>query len=109
MEQFITTQLEQIQAEIERIRGSGPVAPDGVTLSSYRPGGKSYQYFKLVASSRIFEPSLRQKKQGKTGKVRHRHVGKEGSEDYKRWQAAIKRRDDIAKLDAIARDLIARF
>ena len=94
----IATKLKKIYWEmsddIEAIRASGEVAPDGVNIVSYlvTRNGITYDYYKLVAPEPIFE--------GKNGKkTKTRNLGDWHSQRYKEAKLSIYRRKAIKMLE----------
>ncbi|MCU0549555.1 MAG: hypothetical protein MUC48_09435 [Leptolyngbya sp. Prado105] len=87
---------------IAEIRRSGEVAPAYhwiTTQSETKENGATYEYAKLNI-----------KKPGDE-KVKTRSLGKPGSEEHRRWQEALARRDEIAELEQqikMVEDLINR-
>ncbi len=86
---------DQISDDIELIRASGEVAPDGVNIVPYSVTRNDfiYDYYKLVAQEPIFE--------GKNGKkTKTRHLGDKYSQKYKEAKLLIERRKAIKILEA---------
>ena len=88
--------IQQIRSQIQLLQAEGEVAPERVWISRFsarnRPGGKVYHYYKLM--------------QEQDKKVKQRcYLGKPSNPKYKRWLAAIERRNQIQELEAIAKRL----
>lgn len=88
--------IQQIRSQIQLLQAEGEVAPDRVWISRFsarnRPGGKVYHYYKLM--------------QEQDKRVKQRcYLGKPSNPKYKRWLAAIERRNQIQELEAIAKRL----
>jgi hypothetical protein len=86
---------DQISDDIEAVRASGEVAPDGVNIVPYSVtrNGFIYEYYKLVAPEPIFE--------GKNGKkTKTKHLGDKHSQQYKEAKLPIDRRKAIKILEA---------
>jgi hypothetical protein len=84
----------QMSDDIEAIRASGEVAPDGVNIVPYlvTRNGSVYEYYKLVAPEPIFE--------GKNGKkTKTKHLGASYSQKYREAELPIARRKAIKILE----------
>lgn len=92
----IQQRIQQIRSQIQLLQAEGEVAPECVWISRFsarnRPGGKVYHYYKLM--------------QEQDNKVKQLcYLGKPSNPKYKRWLAAIERRNQIQELEAIAKRL----
>lgn len=81
-----------IYAEISQIHESGEVAPSNTWISKFsvtKPNGKRYVYYRLMESDR-----------SRPGKAKMlRYLGSKKSPNYKRFVAAIERRNRLQKLE----------
>lgn len=85
----INTQILSLRTQLQQVQATGEVAPAQVWISRFsvrnRPGGKIYHYYKLVEQV--------------GDKVRQKcYLGKPTSPKYKRWEAAIARRNQVQTL-----------
>ncbi len=92
----IQQRIQQIRSQIQLLQAEGEVASECVWISRFsarnRPGGKVYHYYKLM--------------QEQDNKVKQLcYLGKPSNPKYKRWLAAIERRNQIQELEAIAKRL----
>ncbi len=102
------SQLEQrlnsISQQISRLK-KGEIAPDNTWLQKfYVPrNGKRYEYYRLMKACNRYS---------KTGKIQgqvEKYLGKLGSKLYKRFKAAIERRNELKRLQRIYQRLLAIF
>ena len=95
--------LKSIQEQMTQLRNSGEIAPDNTWIQKfYVPkNGKRYEYYRLMKAC---------ERKSKTGKIQgqvEQYLGKLGSKLYKRFQAAIGRRNQLKKLQRIYQRLLA--
>ena len=95
--------LNSIQKQITQLRNSGEIAPDNTWIQKfYVPrNGKKYEYYRLMKACA---------QKSKTGKIQgklEQYLGKLGSKLYKRFKAAIDRRNQLKKLKRIYQKLLA--
>lgn len=79
--------LEDLRAHRQRIEASGPSAPAGVWIESYRPGGRDVDYARLKAEKAMW------------GKSRMKGLKRVGSAEHRDWQNRIKRRDALLEIE----------
>ncbi|MFE4108472.1 hypothetical protein [Almyronema epifaneia] len=79
--------LEELCAHRQRIEASGPIAPAGVWIEVYRPGGRDVDYARLKAEKAMW------------GKSRMRGLKRVGSAEHRDWQNRIKRRDALLEIE----------
>jgi hypothetical protein len=79
--------LEELRAHRQRIEASGPIAPAGVWIEVYRPGGRDVDYARLKAEKAMW------------GKSRMRGLKRVGSAEHRDWQIRIKRRDALLEIE----------
>ncbi len=95
--------LKSIQEQMTQLRNSGEIAPDNTWIQKfYVPkNGKRYEYYRLMKAC---------ERKSKTGKIQgkvEQYLGKLGSKLYKRFQAAIERRNQLKRLQRIYQRLLA--
>ncbi len=95
--------LNSIQKQITQLRNSGEIAPDNTWIQKFSVprNGKKYEYYRLMKACA---------KKSKTGKIQgklEQYLGKLGSKLYKRFKAAIDRRNQLKKLERIYQKLLA--
>ncbi len=88
---------------MQQIRNSGEIAAPNTWIQKfYVPkNGKRYEYYRLMKAC---------SRKSKTGKIQgqiERYLGKLGSKLYKRFTAAIDRRNQLQKLEKIYQKLLA--
>jgi len=71
--------LKGLRAHRHRIEASGPIAPSGVWIEIYRPGGREVDYARSKAETPFW------------GKSRSRGLQRVGSASHRNWQNRIKR------------------
>jgi hypothetical protein len=98
----IKERLKSIQEKMLQIRKSGEIAPDFTWIQKfYVPkNGKRYEYYRLMKA--VERKSITGKIQGKVEK----YLGKLGSALYKRFKAAIARRNELKKLERMYQRLL---
>jgi len=79
--------FEDLRAHRQRIESSGPIAPAGVWIEVYRPGGRDVDYARLKAEKAMW------------GKSRMRGLKRVGSAEHRDWQNRIKRRDALMEIE----------
>lgn len=79
--------LEELRAHRQRIEASGPVAPPGIWIEVYRPGGREVDYARLKAEQALW------------GKSRSKGLQRVGSAEHRDWQRRIKRRDALLEIE----------
>lgn len=79
--------LEELRAHRRRIKASGPVAPLGIWIEVYRPGGRHVDYARLKAEKPMW------------GQSRMRGLKRAGSTEHRDWQQRIKRRDALLEIE----------
>ena len=99
----IEQRLNFIDQRMQQIRSSGEIAAPNTWIQKfYVPkNGKRYEYYRLMKAC---------SRKSKTGKVQgqiERYLGKLGSKLYKRFTAAIERRNQLQKLEKIYQKLLA--
>ena len=99
----IEQRLNFIDQRIQQIRNSGEIAAPNTWIQKfYVPkNGKRYEYYRLMKACG---------RKSKTGKIQgqiERYLGKLGSKLYKRFTAAIDRRNQLQKLEKIYQKLLA--
>ncbi len=99
----IEQRLSFISQRMQQIRNSGEVAAPNTWIQKfYVPkNGKRYEYYRLMKAC---------SRKSKTGKIQgqiERYLGKLGSKLYKRFVAAISRRNQLQKLEKIYQKLLA--
>ncbi|MDJ0718238.1 MAG: hypothetical protein QNJ54_29100 [Prochloraceae cyanobacterium] len=99
----IEQRLSFISQRMQQIRNSGEVAAPNTWIQKfYVPkNGKRYEYYRLMKAC---------SRKSKTGKIQgqiERYLGKLGSQLYKRFTAAISRRNQLQKLEKIYQKLLA--
>ena len=87
--------LEDLRAHRQCIEASGPIAPAGVWIEVYRPGGRDVDYARLKAEKAMW------------GKSRMRGLKRVGSADHRDWQSRIKRRDALLEIERRSRTIQA--
>jgi hypothetical protein len=75
--------LDDLRAHRDRIEASGPIAPAGIWIEVYRPGGRDVDYARLKAEKVLW------------GKSRMKGLKRVGSAEHRDWQNRIKRRDAL--------------
>ena len=85
--QALQQALEDLRAHRQRIEASGPIAPAGVWIEVYRPGGREIDYARLKAET------------ARWGKSRMRGLKRVGSADHRDWQTRIQRRDALLEIE----------
>lgn len=83
--------LSELQQLEKQIRNSGPVAPDGLTIDTYSPGGRDTVYARLKADKAIFE--------GKQGKSKTLGLGRLGSSEHRDYEARVTRRNALKEIE----------
>ena len=99
----IEQRLNFIDQRMQQIRNSGEIAAPNTWIQKfYVPkNGKRYEYYRLMKAC---------SRKSKTGKIQgqiERYLGKLGSTLYKRFTAAIDRRNQLQKLEKISQKLLA--
>ena len=99
----IEQRLNFIDQRMQQIRNSGEIAAPNTWIQKfYVPkNGKRYEYYRLMKACG---------RKSKTGKIQgqiERYLGKLGSKLYKRFTAAIDRRNQLQKLEKIYQKLLA--
>ena len=99
----IEQRLNFISQRMQQIRNSGEIAAPNTWIQKfYVPkNGKRYEYYRLMKAC---------SRKSKTGKIQgqiERYLGKLGSKLYKRFTAAIDRRNKLQKLENIYQKLLA--
>ncbi len=99
----IEQRLSFIDQRMQQIRNSGEIAAPNTWIQKfYVPkNGKRYEYYRLMKAC---------SRKSKTGKIQgqiERYLGKLGSKLYKRFTAAIERRNQLQKLEKIYQKLLA--
>ncbi len=99
----IEQRLNFIDQRMQQIRNSGEIAAPNTWIQKfYVPkNGKRYEYYRLMKAC---------DRKSKTGKIQgqiERYLGKLGSKLYKRFTAAIDRRNQLQKLEKIYQKLLA--
>ncbi|WP_008311705.1 hypothetical protein [Leptolyngbya sp. PCC 6406] len=79
--------IEELRTHRDRIEASGPIAPSGVWIEVYRPGGREVDYARLKAEKAMW------------GKSRSRGLQRVGSADHRDWQQRIRRRDALLEIE----------
>lgn len=79
--------LEELRAYRQQIEASGPIAPSGIWIEIYRPGGREIDYARLKAEMPIW------------GKSRSRGLQRVGSANHRDWQNRIKRREALLEIE----------
>lgn len=79
--------LEELRTHRQRIEASGPIAPAGVWIEVYRPGGRDVDYARLKAEKAMW------------GKSRMRGLKRVRSAEHRDWQNRIKRRDALLEIE----------
>lgn len=79
--------LESLRAHHHRIETSGPIAPAGIWIEVYRPGGRDVDYARLKAEKALW------------GKSRMKGIKRMGSPEHRDWQIRIKRRDALLEIE----------
>lgn len=79
--------LEELRAHRQRIEANGPIAPAGIWIEVYRPGGRDVDYARLKAEKAMW------------GKSRMRGLKRVGSAEHRDWQNRIKRRDALLEIE----------
>jgi len=79
--------LKELRAHQKRIEASGPIAPMGVWIEVYRPGGREVDYARLKSQKAIWKRS------------RSRGLKRVGSAEHRDWQNRIKRRDALLEIE----------
>lgn len=87
--------LAALRAHRQRIEASGPIAPAGVWIEIYRPGGRDVDYVRLKAEKAMW------------GKSRMRGLKRVGSAEHRDWQRRIKRRDALLEIERRSRTIQA--
>ena len=86
----LKAEYDRLRREIEAIRKTGEVAPEGINIVPYKV--REYEYYKLVAKDSIFI--------GKNGKkTKTQHLGDIDSLNYHKARMAINRRNAIKRLE----------
>jgi hypothetical protein len=85
--------IEQLRQAEERIRKSGAIAPEGITIDTHYPGGNANQVYKRLKSSKAIFSSKR-------GKTKTRAFS--GPVDKADWEARIKRRNRLKEIERVA-------
>lgn len=100
---YITQRLAALRTQIQQILASGEVAPPSTWISPMtarnRPGGRLYHYFKLMQATNS---------KSRSGKVQGKcieYLGKADNPKYKKWKAAIERRNRIQQLEQLQEKL----
>ncbi|MEM0978789.1 MAG: hypothetical protein AAGH78_00810 [Cyanobacteria bacterium P01_H01_bin.58] len=83
--------LEELRAHRQRIEASGPIAPAGIWIEVYRPGGRSVDYVRLKAEKAMW------------GKSRMKGLKRVGSAEHRDWQIRIRRRDALLEIERRSR------
>jgi hypothetical protein len=78
--------LEELRAHHQRIEASGSIAPAGVWIEVYRPGGRDVDYARPNAEKVMW------------GKSRMRGLKRVGSAEHRDWQNYTKRRDALLEI-----------
>ncbi len=99
----IQQRLNFISQRMLQIKNSGEIAAPNTWIQKfYVPkNGKRYEYYRLMKAC---------SRKSKTGKIQgqiERYLGKLGSQLYKRFTAALSRRNQIQKLEKIYQKLLA--
>lgn len=79
--------LEELRTHRQRIEASGPIAPAGIWIEVYRPGGRDVDYVRLKAEKAMW------------GKSHMRGLKRVGSAEHRDWQNRIKRRDALLEIE----------
>ncbi|MEO1297084.1 MAG: hypothetical protein AAFW75_15130 [Cyanobacteria bacterium J06636_16] len=79
--------LEDLRAHRQRLEASGPIAPLGVWIEVYCPGGRDVYYARLKAEKATW------------GKAHSRGLKRAGSADHRNWQNRIQRRDALLEIE----------
>lgn len=79
--------LKELHAYRQRIEASGPIAPSGIWIEIYRPGGWGVDYARLKAETPIRRKS------------RSRGLQRVSSANHRDWQVWIKRRDALLAIE----------
>ena len=95
--------LNAIFQQMTQLRNSGEIAPDNTWIQKfYVPkNGNRYEYYRLMKAC---------ERKSKTGKVQgkvEQYLGNLGSKLYKRFKAAIDRRNQLKRLQRIYQRLLA--
>ncbi|MDJ0719029.1 MAG: hypothetical protein QNJ54_33195 [Prochloraceae cyanobacterium] len=98
----IEQRLSFISQRIQQIKNSGEIAAPNTWIQKfYVPkNGKRYEYYRLMKAC---------SRKSKTGKIQgqiERYLGKLGSKLYKKFTAAIDRRNQLQKLEKIYQKLL---
>ncbi len=88
--------LSELQQLEKQIRNSGPVAPDGLTIDTYSPGGRDVAYARLKADKPIFEG-----KTGKLAKTKTSILGQAGSIEHRNYEARVTRRNALKEIERL--------
>ena len=87
--------LENLRAHRQRLEASGPIAPPGVWIEVYCPGGRDVYYARLKAEKAMW------------GKAHSRGLKRVGSADHRDWQNRIQRRDALLEIEQRSRAIQA--
>jgi hypothetical protein len=79
--------LEDLRTHRQRIEASGPIAPAGIWIEVYRPGGRDVDYARLKSEK------------ARWGKSRMKGLKRVGSAEHRDWQTRIKRRDALLEIE----------
>lgn len=99
--------IQHIDVRIQEIRDSGEVAPPNLWINQTRAGSKrqdgSYKYYTY---HKLMEFTGEKTRSGKRKSREVQYLGKSSHANYQHWQAAIQRRNQIAKLRRERRELL---
>jgi hypothetical protein len=79
--------LEELRTHRQHIEASGQIAPAGVWIEVYRPGGRDVDYARLKAEKALW------------GKSRMKGLKRVGSAEHRDWQQRIQRRDALLEIE----------
>ncbi|PSN19700.1 hypothetical protein C7271_05995 [filamentous cyanobacterium CCP5] len=79
--------LDDLHAHRQRIEASGAIAPTGIWIEVYRPGGREVDYARLKAEK------------AQWGKSRSKVLQRVGSAEHRDWQQRIQRRDALLEIE----------
>jgi hypothetical protein len=98
------TELDRLVALADRVRNSGPVAPNQCWIEDYvvKRNDKQYHYKRVNGDCPQF---------GRGGQAHTLHLGKSGSSKCRDWQQRLRRRETLTEIDrrvALIQQLIDR-
>lgn len=79
--------LAELRAHRQRIEASGPIAPAGVWIEVYCPGGRDVYYARLKADKALW------------GKSRMKGLRRARSAEHRDWHTRIQRRDALLEIE----------